>query len=116
MHGELDARINHAFDTIREATEKRRKLEGKEKSEEPISNEEIDKMRFFVIRHALTPEWPSLIDRIDQGEVTWRQAVERDGALRDDTPGQDEKPAPRRPTKDHGDDDSFENPDIRGSF
>jgi hypothetical protein len=142
---ELDARINSAFDTIREATEMLRELE--EKEDEPIPDEVVDQLRVYVTKHARTPEWQLVIDRINEGEMTWRQVVEREGAQRDDAevvaafasiervplptmeqlvemglaPRQDEAPPtsapPReRPGRDQGDDDSFENPAVRTEF
>jgi len=141
---ELDARINSAFDTVRAATDRLRELA--EKEEQPIQDEVVDQLRVYVTSHALTPEWQRVIDRIDQGELTWRQVVEREGAQRDDTevaaafasiervpppteeqlaemglaPGQDGTSPiaapPRERAGDQGDDDEFENPAVRTSF
>jgi hypothetical protein len=72
---ELDARIDHALAVTREVEAR---LDEFEQSDDvpPPSDEDVERLKAFVLGYARTPEWVVVIDRIDEGELTWRQVVE----------------------------------------
>lgn len=74
---ELDARIDYAMSQARDVQAKVDEFEQKlAEDSEPPSDEEVDRIKKFVLGHARTDEWQLVIDRIDRGELTWRQVVE----------------------------------------
>jgi len=74
---ELDGRINFAFSKARELQAKIEEIDEKlAKDSAPPSAEEVDQFRTYVLSHARTDEWQVVTDRIDRGELSWRQIVE----------------------------------------
>lgn len=73
---ELDARIDYAMSVATEVREKADELERWVEAQEPPSDEDVERIKNFVLGHARTDEWQRVIDRIDRGELTWRQVVE----------------------------------------
>jgi hypothetical protein len=74
---ELDASIEHALRVTREI-EARLDEQEQETTEEmpPPSDEDVARLRAFILGYARTPEWQPVIDRIDDGALTWRQVYE----------------------------------------
>ncbi|MFI7677616.1 hypothetical protein [Actinophytocola sp. NPDC049390] len=70
---ELDGRIEHA---LRVAGRVREQLTSLDRKAVPVSDEDVERVRAFVLGHAHTDEWRPVLDRIDRGELTWRQVVE----------------------------------------
>lgn len=66
---ELDARIDHALGVTREAESHLAELE----EEEPTEPPNVEHLKAFVLGYARTPEWVAVINRIDDGELTWQQ-------------------------------------------
>jgi hypothetical protein len=73
---ELDARIDYAFTKAREAEHKAEDLEQRNGPPEPPSDEDVERIKAYVEGHARTEEWQRVLERINRGEVTWRQVVE----------------------------------------
>ena len=72
---ELDSRIDYA---LLDAHDARAALEEVERNEvdEPITDEEVERFRLYVTGHARTDAWQPVFDRIERGELTWREVVE----------------------------------------
>lgn len=73
---ELDARIDHAFAKAREAQLKADELDRRAAHSTPPTDEEVERIREFVLGHARTSQWERVVELIDRGESTWRQVVE----------------------------------------
>lgn len=74
---ELDGRINFAFSRARELQAKLQEVEEKlARDTEPLTNEDVERFKAYILGHARTDEWQLVIDRIEQGELSWRQVVE----------------------------------------
>jgi hypothetical protein len=73
---ELDARIDYAMSVAREVQAKSDELEQAMRDREPPSDEDVERIRTYVLGHATTDEWTQVVDRINRGELTWRQVVE----------------------------------------
>lgn len=76
---ELDARIDHALGVTREVEARLEEWERQAAEEEPPaspSDEDVARLKAFVLGYARTPEWARVLDLIDEGELTWRQVVE----------------------------------------
>lgn len=73
---ELDARIDYAMSVAAEVQAKVDEFEQKLGEPELPSDEEVERIKTYVLGHARTDEWQKVIDRIDRGELTWRQVVD----------------------------------------
>jgi hypothetical protein len=73
---ELDARIDHALAQGREVERLTENLERRIGPPEPPTDEEVQRIKAFVLGHARTEEWNRVIERINRGELTWREVVE----------------------------------------
>jgi hypothetical protein len=73
---ELDGRIDHALSVAAEVQAKVDEFERHVGEPEPPTDAEVDRIRAFVLGHARTDEWQPVLDRINRGELTWRQVVE----------------------------------------
>ncbi|MBK1783579.1 hypothetical protein [Prauserella cavernicola] len=73
---ELDARIDHAYAVMYEAEAEIEQLERDFGVVEPPSDEDVERVRAFVLGHGRTPEWTPVLDRVEEGVLTWRQIVE----------------------------------------
>ncbi|WP_218160273.1 hypothetical protein [Amycolatopsis marina] len=74
---ELDDRIDQAFSQAREVRLKAGEIAQKVAEDSgPPTAEEVERIRKFVLGHALTDEWQRVIDLINRGELTWREVVE----------------------------------------
>lgn len=73
---ELDARIDHALAQGREVERLTEELERRTGPPEPPTDEEVQRIKAFVLGHARTEEWNRVIERINRGELTWREVVE----------------------------------------
>jgi hypothetical protein len=73
---ELDARIDHALAQGREVERLTDELERRIGPPEPPTDEEVQRIKAFILGHARTEEWNRVIERINRGELTWREVVE----------------------------------------
>jgi hypothetical protein len=73
---ELDARIDHALAQGREVERLTENLERRIGPPEPPTDEEVQRIKAYVLGHARTEEWNRVIERIGRGELTWREVVE----------------------------------------
>jgi hypothetical protein len=73
---ELDARIDHALAQGREVERLTENLARRTGPPEPPTDEEVQRIKAFVLGHARTEEWNRVIERINRGELTWREVVE----------------------------------------
>jgi hypothetical protein len=73
---ELDARIDHALAQGREVERLTENLERRIGPPEPPTDEEVQRIKAYVLGHARTEEWNQVIERINRGELTWREVVE----------------------------------------
>jgi len=73
---ELDARIDYAMSVRQEVRAKADELEQRSQAQPPPSDEDVERIKNFVLGHARTEEWQRVIDRIDRGELSWRQVVD----------------------------------------
>ncbi|MCT2582848.1 hypothetical protein [Actinophytocola gossypii] len=73
---ELDARIDYAFAKARAAEQQAEDMERRAGPPEPPTDEDVERIKAYVEGHGRTEEWQRVIERINRGEVTWRQVVE----------------------------------------
>lgn len=73
---ELDARVEHALIQAREVEQATENLAARQGPPEPPSDEEVRRIKDFVLNHGRTEEWERVIKRIDSGQLTWREVVE----------------------------------------
>ncbi|GAB3451346.1 hypothetical protein [Actinophytocola sediminis] len=74
---ELDGRIDFAFSKARELQAKVEEVEEKlARNATPLTHEDVERFRAYILGHARTDEWQLVIDRIDKGELIWRGIVE----------------------------------------
>lgn len=72
---ELEGRIDHALGVANRVRAQVAEFERKVGPQSPPSDEDVDRIRTFVLGHARTDEWQPVLDRIDRGEMTWREVV-----------------------------------------
>lgn len=73
----LDWRIDYALGKGRELQHKVAAVEEKLAREAaPVTDEEVAQFKGHILGHARTPEWQRVIDRIERGELTWRDVVQ----------------------------------------
>src|SRR5688500_16540112 len=72
---ELDGRIDHALGVVRKVREQLAEFERKVGDPAPPTEEDVERVRTFVLAHARTDEWQPVLDRINRGELTWREVV-----------------------------------------
>lgn len=73
---ELDARIDHAMSVMSRVRAKVDEFEQKVGEPERPTDDQVERIKNFVVGHAKTAEWQLVIDRINRGQLTWRQVVE----------------------------------------
>lgn len=73
---ELDGRIDHALGVAAEVESTVEEFERRVGPPEPPTDTEVERIKVFVLGHARTDEWQPVLDRINRGELTWRQVVE----------------------------------------
>jgi hypothetical protein len=73
---ELDARIDHALGVVKEIETKVDEFDRRIGPPEPPSDEDVERIENYVTGHAHTAEWRHVIERIDRGQLTWREVVE----------------------------------------
>lgn len=73
---ELDGRIGHALDVAAEVEAKVEEFERQVGPPEPPTDAEVERIKAYVLGHARTDEWQPVLDRVNRGELTWRQVVE----------------------------------------
>jgi hypothetical protein len=73
---EMDARADYALSVGRRVQEQTERLEQKLGPPEPPTDEDVARIREFVLGHAMTEQWRLVVERINRGELTWRGIVE----------------------------------------
>ena len=73
---EMDARADYALSVGRRVQEQTEKLDAKLGPPEPPTDEDVERIRQFVLGHAMTEQWRLVVERINRGELTWRVIVE----------------------------------------
>lgn len=73
---ELDARADYAFSVGRRVQEQTEKFKEKLGPPEPPTDEDVERIRKFVLGHAMTEQWRAVVERINRRELTWREVVE----------------------------------------
>lgn len=73
---ELTARSDYALGLARGLEAKVEQFEQRFAEKEPPSDDDVERMRKYVLGHAMTEQWRQVVDRIDRGELTWRQIVD----------------------------------------
>lgn len=73
---EMDARADYALSVGRRVQEQTEKLSDKLGPPEPPTEEDVERIRKFVLGHAMTEQWRQVVERINRGELTWRGIVE----------------------------------------
>lgn len=73
---DLDARIDHALGVVREIEAKVDEFDEKLGPPEPPSDEDVERIKNYVTGHARTTEWRAVVERINRGQLTWREVVE----------------------------------------
>ncbi|MCC8244983.1 hypothetical protein [Saccharothrix luteola] len=73
---ELNARANYALDLGRGLAEKAAQLDQRFDEKEPPSDEDVERMKKYILGHAMTEQWRQVVTRIDRGELTWREIVD----------------------------------------
>lgn len=72
---ELNARADYALSLGRELEAEVQQFERRFAEKDPPSEEDVDRLRKYILGHAMTEQWRAVIERIDRGELTWRQIV-----------------------------------------
>jgi len=72
---ELDGRIDHALGVAGRLRARLDEIRQKTAPATP-SDEDVERIKAFVLGHARTDEWQPVLDRIDRGELTWRAVAE----------------------------------------
>lgn len=73
---ELNARADYALGLARGLEAKVEQFEQRFNEKEPPSDEDVDRMRKYILGHAMTEQWQQVLNRIDRGELTWREIVD----------------------------------------
>jgi hypothetical protein len=74
---ELDARIDYALDVAGDVRAQVEEFERKlDAEEEPPSDEDVERIKNFVLGHARTEEWQRVIEMINRGDLSWREVVD----------------------------------------
>lgn len=74
MQHKLDAAIEHAFTKVSEVKHSNAELWEKLAEEAAeLTDYQVEMMRAEILAHERTPKWQRVLDRIDDGEITWRQ-------------------------------------------
>jgi hypothetical protein len=73
---ELDGRIDHALGVASRVRARVAEFERRVGPPAPPTDEDVARLRTFVLGHARTEQWQPVLDRIDRGELTWREVAE----------------------------------------
>jgi hypothetical protein len=73
---ELNARADYAHNLARGLEAKVEQFEQRLSEKAPPSDEDVERMKKYILGHAMTEEWRQVVKRIDRGEVTWREIVD----------------------------------------
>lgn len=73
---ELNARADYALSVGRELEAQTKALEQRFAEKEPPSDEDVERLKKFILGHAMTEQWRAVVERIDRGELTWREIVD----------------------------------------
>lgn len=73
---ELNARADYALSVGRELEAQTKEFEKRFAEKEPPSDEDVERLRKFILGHAMTEQWRAVVERINRGELTWREIVD----------------------------------------
>jgi hypothetical protein len=73
---ELTARSDYALGLARGLEAKVEQFEQRFNEKEPPSDDDVERMRKYILGHAMTEQWRQVVMRIDRGELTWREIVD----------------------------------------
>ena len=68
---ELDGRIGHALGVAGRLRARLTELKRTADTPAAPADEDVERIKAFVLGHARTDEWQPVLDRIDRGELTW---------------------------------------------
>lgn len=72
---ELNARADYALNLARGLEAKVEQFEQRFNEKEPPSDEDVERMKKYILGHAMTEQWRQVVQRINRGELTWREIV-----------------------------------------
>lgn len=73
---ELNARAEYALSVGRELAAQTQEFEKRFAEKEPPSDEDVERLKKFILGHAMTEQWRAVVERINRGELTWREIVD----------------------------------------
>jgi hypothetical protein len=73
---ELNARAEYALSVGRDLAAQTQEFEKRFDEKEPPSDEDVERLKKFILGHAMTEQWRAVVERIDRGELTWREIVD----------------------------------------
>lgn len=73
---ELNARADYALSLARGLEAEVEEFEQRFNEKEPPSDDDVERMRRYILGHAMTEQWRQVIERVDRGELTWREIVD----------------------------------------
>ncbi len=73
---ELNARSDYALGLARGLEAKVERFEQRFAGKEPPSDDDVERMRKYVLGHAMTEQWRQVVTRVERGELTWREIVD----------------------------------------
>ena len=73
---ELNARSDYALGLARGLEAKVERFEQRFSEKEPPSDDDVERMKKYILGHAMTEQWRQVVARIERGELTWRGIVE----------------------------------------
>lgn len=73
---ELDGRIEYALRVAGRVREQMATFERKVAEQPPPSDEDVERIKTFVLDQPPTEQWQPILTRITRGELTWREVVD----------------------------------------
>jgi hypothetical protein len=73
---ELNARAEYALSVGRELEAQTKEFEERFAEKEPPSDEDVERLKKFILGHAMTEQWRQVVERINRGELTWREIAD----------------------------------------
>lgn len=73
---ELNARADYALSVGRDLEAQTKEFEKRFAEKEPPSDEDVERLRKYILGHAMTEQWRQVVERINRGELTWREIAD----------------------------------------
>ncbi|GAB3453457.1 hypothetical protein [Actinophytocola sediminis] len=73
---ELNARADYALNLARNLEAKVAQFEQRFNEKDPPSDEDVERMKKYILGHAMTEQWRQVVKQIERGELTWREVVD----------------------------------------